>query len=364
MDIMDKEQLYNSYLKFRFGLKARINIYKKLKKYTESGFPVFESLLKFKNRFDKSKDYRGRIIAIWLEDMTHGSSFSEAIRGWVPDSELNLISAGEEGKGVEKGLGEAIKFSESSQKIKNTIISGATYPVVLFIIVIAFIAMFSIKLAPTYLSLLPVENWPDMGRWFYFLSKGIVDYWYILLIGVIALSILITMTIPTWTGEVRKYFDKAPPWSVYKVYQGSAFLISLASLMESGTPINDALKRMKKISSPWLEEYLEKMISNLRKGGRNFGEHLDVGLLDKETAGDVIDYSELGSFEEAVYSIGEDNLNESVIKIDKRMALVRTLMIIAVGFTVGIIYYTTIELNTAVAEAASSSTMSTMQRPQ
>ena len=358
---MAKVAEINKYLKFRLGLKARIGIYKKLKSFTEEEFPVYDSLLKFKTRYDKKKDFRGKIIGLWLENMKHGLSFSQSIKGWVPDSELNLITAGEEGKGVEKGLGEAIKFAESSQKIKNTIIAGSAYPAVLLAVVVGFIAMFSIKMAPTYLTILPVERWPEMGQNFYHLSKFIVDYWYILLGGGLVIGFATASTMTKWTGRIRQVFDRLPPWSVYKVYQASAFLISLASMMQSGTPLNDALKRIKKSSSPWTGEYLELMLKNLRKGGQNFGQHLNVGLLDEETAYDVIDYSELGKFEEAIYSIGEKNLEESVERIEKRMSIVRNLMIVLVGVTVGVIYYTSIDLNSTVAEAASSSTTSTMK---
>jgi type II secretory pathway component PulF len=129
-------------------------------------------------------------------------------------------------------------------------------------------------------------------------------------------------------------------------------------MMQSGTPLNDALKKIKQSSSPWLAVYMEDMMKNLRRGGKNFGQHLNVGLMDDETAGDVIDYSELGKFEEAIYSIGEKNLEQSVARIESRMGILKNLMIVLVGVTVGVIYYTSIELNGTVAEAASSQTAS------
>jgi len=131
--------------------------------------------------------------------------------------------------------------------------------------------------------------------------------------------------------------------------------------MQSGTPLNESLKKIKKTSSPWLADYVNDMEKNLKKGGKNFGSHLDVGLLDEETAGDVIDYSELGKFEQAVYTIGEKNLEQSVEKIEVRMAMLKNLMLVLVGLTVGMIYYTSIELNGSVAESASSSTSSMMK---
>lgn len=341
-------------LKFKLGLKERINIYERLKSYTEEEFPVYESLVKFKMRYDKKKDFRGKIIGIWLEKMKAGYSFSQAINGWVPEAELNLISSGEDGAGIEKGLAEAIKFGKSAQKIKSTIIGGSLYPLILLLVVLGFIAMFSKQMAPTYLNILPLERWPDMGQNFYMASKLIVDQWYILLTTLIVASFFITKTIGVWTGSTRELFDKVPPWSVYKVYQSCSFLISLASMMQSGTPLNDSLLKIKKSSSPWLANYIEEMMRNLRRGGKNFGQHLNVGLLDDETAGDVVDYSELGKFEAAIYSIGEKNLEESVHQIELKMGIARNLMIVIVGVTVGLIYYTSIELNGVVAEAASS----------
>lgn len=359
---MAKKNNVNKFLKFRFGLRQRIKIYEKLMSYIKEGFPLFDSLVKFKARYDKNKDFKGKIIEAWLNRMKHGASFKEAVDGWIPEAELNLISSGEEGKGIEKGLEEAIKFAISSQKIKKTIITGSVYPIILLVVVLSFVGMFSVKMAPIYINILPIERWPDLGKNFYYFSKFLVDYWYIMLGGLIAFSVVVGMTMGSWTGNLRQFVDKLPPWSVYKVYQSSAFLISLSSMMNSGTPLNDSIKKMKRFASPWLNAYLDEMIRNLKRGGKNFGQHLNVGLLDDETSGDVIDYSELGKFEQAIYSMGEKNLEESVQKIESRMAMARNLMIVLVGVTVGIIYYTSVELNGAVADAASSNTQSMIRK--
>ncbi len=341
------------YLKSKLGLDTRVQLYEKLKSFTEEEFPVFESLGKFKQRYDLKKDPRGKIIGIWLDDMRSGANFSTAVKGWIPDAELNLIQAGEDGSGIEKGLAEAIKFGKSSAKIKSVIIGGAMYPVIMLLVIMGFIAMFNKQMAPTYLEFLPVERWPEAGRHFYSFSEILIGYWYIVLGIIIISGYVISTTIGKFVGPARKFLDKLPPWSVYKVYQGCSFLIGLASMMQSGTPLNDALEKIKKSSDVWLRKYINEMQKNLRKGGKNFGIHLNVGLLDEETANDVIDYSELGSFEKAVYSIGEKNLENSVLNIEAKMAMARNLMLVLVGLTVGFIYYTSIELNGAVAEAAS-----------
>lgn len=341
----------NALLKFRLGLKHRISLYERLKSYIEEGFPVYDSLMKFKERYDKRKDFRGKIIGIWLKKMQSGNSFKNAIAGWVPEAELNLISAGEDGSGLNFGLQEAVRFAQSSQNIKSTIKKGVTYPAVLFIVIIVFICMFSIQLAPTYLEILPLEQWPDSASSLYALSNFLVQNIGKLVIIFALLGYIIMKTMGIWTGSIREIFDKVPPWSVYKVYQGCAFLISLSSMMQSSVPLNDALLKIRKTSSPWLAQYIDQMLKNLRQGGK-FGKNLDVGLLDQETADDVIDYADLGKFEQAIYSIGEKNLKEAVEQIDARMAIIKNVMLVLVGISVALIYTSSIELSGTAADAA------------
>ena len=98
-NLMKDESPYTKVPNSIFDIEG-LNIYERLKSYTEEEFPVYDSLLKFKQRYDKRRDFRGKIIGIWLEQMKQGYSFSDSVRGWIPESELNLIQAGEDGKGM------------------------------------------------------------------------------------------------------------------------------------------------------------------------------------------------------------------------------------------------------------------------
>lgn len=350
---MAKLHKVDNFLKFRaLGLRSRLTLYKRIKSYTEEQFPIAASLEKFKQRYDKKKDPRGKVIGLWLENMTNGATFVQAIEGWIPDTEMNLITAGDEGRGIEYGLAEAIKFTESAEKIKKVIKSNATYPVVLGTLLYLMLSMFAIKLAPTYLKYLDLNLWPSLAKILFHVGDALASYWIFVIAFLIIVTVFVSTTIAKWIGGLRELADKLPPWSIYKTYQACSFLISLASMMQSGRPLNKSLQRLKESSPPYLCFYIDKMLENLKTGGKNFGVHLNVGLLDEETAGDVEDYSSLGRFEEAVYTIGEENLKNSIERIETNMGLVRVLMMFLVAMTLGWIYYANIELNTAVAEAA------------
>lgn len=342
------------FLKFRFGLGRRISFYKRLMSYAEEGYPVYDTLVKFKKRLDGRKDPVGQIIGIWLDSMKRGKQFSQAIEGWVPDAELNLISSGEKGEGIHVGLKEAIRFTEAASKMKAVIVGGSIYPGALLAMALGFLAGFSKYLSPVFVAILPVSLWPADAQLLQGMSEFMVTYWYIGIGIAVAIGIVVKQTIGWWSGPFRKFADKLPPWSIYKSYNTAAFLITLSSMMKSGTPLNDSLKAMSKISSIWLNTYLSKMIKNLKQGGKNFGVALDVGLMDEETAGDVIDYSELGKFEKAIHSIGEQSIENNIKTIEGQMGVAKNLMLVVVAGLVGWIYFTSYNLNGIVAESASS----------
>jgi len=340
----------------KLGLKDRINLYERLMSYTEEGYPIYDTLTKFKARYEikNKKDKRARIIGVWLERLQRGQGFSQAIKGDVPESELNLIAAGEAGGGLYIGFKEAVRFSTSAQKIKSAIIGGAAYPAFLLLFMAGFVASFSKTMAPTFLSFLPVEQWPGDGQVLYYLSDFLYTKWWLVFMVIGALAFVINKTIGTWVGSVRKVFDHVPPWAVYKTYNASVFLIGLASMMKAGISLNDSLLNLKKGSSKWMVEYLDKMLSNLKKGGKNYGNNLNVGLMDDETAGDVIDYSELGQFEKAIQIMGERGIEGAIAKINLKMNIARNAMLMMLAVCLGWIYFTTNNLNSTIAEKASS----------
>lgn len=336
----------------RFGLKARMGLYERIKAFLEANIDIVSTLDSIKNRYKKSKDFRADIIEDWLAVMSKGGKFADAVKPWIPPAEHMLIAAGERGEGLISGLGEATVLSQAAAKNKGAIIGGVIMPAFLATMILGMLAAFQLKMAPVFKSLLPVEVWPSNAKVLYNLSKFIVDYWFFVLIGMIALSFLISYTMGRWVGPIRKRFDSLPPWSLYKSYQGSSFLIGLSSLMKAGVANYDALKTMHRTASPWMQVHLEKMMTSMKLGGANPGEALDTGLLDKETAGDIQDYSRLGTFHTAIYTIGERSLEESVKRTTAKMAVLRNVLLIFVAMSIGAIYLTTFSLQNQIAENA------------
>lgn len=343
-------------LKFRFGLEARVSLYDKVAAFLEANIDVVSTLKSIRNRYAKQKDFRAEIIDDWLKVMSRGGKFGDAIQKWVPPAEHMLISAGERGQGLIHGLHEAVVLSTASASNIAAIKGGVIMPIVLLSLIIGMLIGFQVQMVPVFSNLMPINHWPEGAQTLESMSRFFYNFWWAIILLVVAMSFVVGSTIGKWVGPMREIADRFPPWSIYKSYQGSSFLIGLASLMKAGIANFDALRTMRATASPWMQVHLSKMMQAMKTGGGTPGEALDTGLLDNETAGDVQDYSRLGSFHDAIYLLGARSLVESVKKITVKMSILKNVLLVVVAVCIMWIYGTSYNLQTTIAESMQQST--------
>ena len=340
-------------LQMRFGLSARISIYERVAAFMEAEIDIVSTLTAIRDRYTQRKDHRAGIMAEWISTMQNGASFSDAIKEWVPSSEYMLISAGERGVGLIHGLKEATVLSNAAARNKGAILGGILFPLALFGMIIGLMIMFQTQMVPVFKGLLPIERWPASAKILNNLSYFFYHYLWLVVLSIVATGVIIGSTVGSWTRPPRELFDKFPPWSIYRSYQSSSFLIGMSSLMKAGIASYDALRMMHRNASPWMRMHLERMMSSMRLGGSNPGKALDTGLLDDETAGDVQDYSRLGSFQDAIYLMGSRSLEKGVKSIEMKMGIIRNLMLFVVAACISWIYLTSYTLQSTIAQAMS-----------
>lgn len=334
-----------------FGLKKRISMYEKISAFLSEKNNLTDSLVKIRNRYEVHKDFRAEILSDWLTKISKGERFSQAISEWVPSSELMLIEAGERGGSLDKGLAQAANMSLQASRTKSAIVSGIALPGFLFSLIITLLIIFQWQMAPIFKQLLPdLNKWPSSARSLDSLSSFFLHNIVFIVIFIIGLSILITKTLGKWTRYPRNIFDKIPPWSIYRGYQASSFLIALSSLLKAGVPTYDALEIIQNNSSPWMKLHIEKMMASMSLGTANPGRALNTGLLDDETAGDIEDYSDLGGFPETIQIIGNRTVENSVKLINDRMAVVKNILLVLVTVSIIWIYGASYNLQTSIAD--------------
>src|SRR3546814_14992316 len=72
------------------------------------------------------------------------------------------MEAGETAGRLDVAIDNAVFIFEGSKKIRGAILSGLSYPALLVVIAIGFIAMFGIQIVPAFDEVLPREQWTGM----------------------------------------------------------------------------------------------------------------------------------------------------------------------------------------------------------
>lgn len=343
-------------MRFRASTVKRLEMYEKIAEFLKDKLPLEETLAIISKRYLMDKDYRGHIVANWRKEISMGKKFSDAIKKDVPAAEVMMISLGETGdSGIQDGLDEAIRLTRASADIKAAIKKEMVEPVVLILMLIAMLYIFRNKLTPAFESMLPVEQWDSASQMLRVTADFVFGYWYILSAIVVAAGYLLAKTLPNWKDSAnRRFADKLPGFSLFRSYHSSVFMIALSSMMKSTVSLNDALQKIKENSNDWVKSHIMIMQRRLRVSGSDFGKALNTGLLLKEVAGDIEDYSNLSSFENAIYKIGEKSMKKAVGDIKTKMIGLKMVLKLIVAFMVLFIYGTSINLSMTAGDKASS----------
>lgn len=349
----DINKIELAFAKMQFGLKPRTMMYKKIASFSKQGTPVFQTIEMFEKAYSEKKgDARAPILREWAASMSDGFSFSEAITGFAPDSEVMLISAGESNGDLEGGMKKAIFISESTAKIRSALIGGLSYSGILILTLVGMIVMFSLKVIPQMTEVMPVGEWPPLSKKLYDMSMFVKNYGAVVGGTSVTLLVISIKTLGVFVGPIRRHLDRLPPWNIYKTIQGSVFLITLSSMMNAGIPLNNALYRIRDMSPPYLAGYINAMTELLVTGGMN-GEVMDVGLLDYDTSLDIKLLGQTADFQSAMMMIGEESIEGALSKIHTITAAIGTGVLFAITGFIMFVYSGFFTLTMAITDAAS-----------
>lgn len=344
--------------KMQFGSSTRAKIYKKLAKLIKNKVQVrdaLEIIRKLATRGGKrNTDPIPVAISEWVRRLKTGDTLANAMGDWVPFEDKMLIQAGEEAGNLEFGLLSVIAANKARSEIISNIVKGLAYPIVIFLVAMGILLMYGYKVIPEFTRMSDPEGWTGMAKGLYYVSWFIQNIFPYVAVVILIICGIIIYTLPLWTGRIRTRFDSLPPWSIYKMLQGSGFVLSMAALTKAKVPIKDSLAKLRKGASPWLKERIDAAFIGL-KSGVNLGQALEKAghkFPDQEVIDDISIYADLNDFDEAMRIVGEEWMEESVEKIKKSVAVLNIVAMLSMGLIVGFIAIGTTALNQQLASSA------------
>lgn len=323
-------------MKMRSNKKLRFRIYRKIQGMMEMNEPLPTALDRLWRNVSEDGTKTGKPDALavqqWLERSRQGMTLAEMVDGWVPNREHMLMRAGEESGNVAKAITSIMAVDEAASKMRAAIMSAVTYPVFIFLLLAGVLWMFGINLIEPMRKNAPPAVVAQMAG-IASVSDFIRDNGILTLIVIGIMITCIVISLPLWKGRVRAKFDMFPPFSWYRIWQGSAFLLSMSALLSAQVPLRKCFEILLVGSKPWLHERLESARQEILRG-RNLGEALRVHGLnfpDPQLARDLEILSERSDVARTMEILARDWLDEQTRALNQQAALVRTIGMGAVG---------------------------------
>lgn len=327
-----------AFARFRVSLStpARLKVYKKLASLLRNRFSLMNALDivydSITNEGKNTGEPMAIAIAAWGKALQNGLAFSDALKGWAPSRERLMLSVGDVSD-LESALLNLIKVAEGTEKMLKPIIGAITYPSFLLLMSVLVIYAIGAYMVPPMEEAAPNARWQGTAKDLVAVSHWIQENWILAFSFFPAVFLTIYGTIGIWTGPTRKAIDDCPPWSLYKMFMGITWLLSLSALIKGGVPISVALASLRKDSNRYLVERIDKAMDFI-KNGDNLGQALAKSKLnfpDKDVVADLKIYAELDNFEEALDKLANEWLDESAEAVEAKASMLNMVAMFAIS---------------------------------
>ena len=314
----------------------RLRIYRKLASLLRNRFSLMDALERLQaiasNDGKDPSDSTAVAMGCWMEALQNGLSFSTALQGWAPQSELLMLSVGDIAN-LEDALMRLIHVVEGTKRMKEPLFGALGYPMFLMIMVVLIIYAVGAYMVPPMVDAVPDLVWAGQAKSLVDLSNWVRHNSLILFSILPIIFIFIAWTLPRWQGRMRAKFDKAPPWNLYRIFVGVSWLLSLSALVNAGMPVSKALRMLRSNASPYLLYRMERTLVYVNNG-ENLGTALamtNLNFPDKEVIGDLQIYAELDNFPTALDMMANEWLEDAVRDIERKAAVLNGIAILLIA---------------------------------
>ncbi len=149
--------------------KNRLVIYNILADLLDDGIPLYTALTLIQN--DEGEKVYGtafiKKLRIIVDKMKSSSSVTDVLTGLVPPQDLTVINAAEKSGQLAQGMRMLVTMLEKNTELIALLRQALISPVVLFIIVLFVIAGYALEVFPTFVGVLPVNQWPQVTQSLY-----------------------------------------------------------------------------------------------------------------------------------------------------------------------------------------------------
>ncbi len=324
--------------------KDRIILFQQIQLLLQTGTPLYAGLCALEKQIEKPavKD----LIAKLIETIDEGKSFSYALSKFpnvFTSTQINLISASEEGGFMPEVLQQILDMEERREKLRNTLVSAISYPSFLAIFSLAVVVFILTVVFPKFSELFAKihDQLPITTKALMWMSEVLTDHWMIV-IGVVAALVLL---VSRWTKSEagKSLIDKFKlSFPVIKNVFTQMYLVQSLRVMSlslgNGVSIMDTLADCKNtVQNKIYQSFLQDVELKVQEGSGISSGFAQVEFIPPLVKQMITTGEETGNLPKVMKKIADHYETELLKYLQTLSKLAEPIMLLLMGGLVGII---------------------------
>lgn len=320
----------------KFKLNVLTDFCRELGSMTNSGISLIRSM-EILVRREKNKKAKTVYQKVYNK-LQQGYSFSQALESQgksFPPMMINMFRSAESTGRIDLAALKLAEQFDKTNKLQNKVVNAMMYPILLLVVtVLVIVGVFSFIL-PTFFDMFGDMELPLLTKIVFAISKFLVNYWIIALIGVFGIVILIAFIISNETCKKKwhKTLLRIPRVSdLFRIIYTARFARSLSSLYAGGVSMLQALHLAKSnINNLYIEEQFDDVIKNVRNGTILSTALTSLDGFDDKLITSIYIGEESGKLDEMLKNTADNFDYSAELATERLITFIQPIMIIILG---------------------------------
>ena len=172
--------IFHYYNQIKFLPKIGFFLFQQIQLLLQTGTPLRAGLAALEKQTDQTN--LRNLLNHMIDSIDDGKSFSYALSKFpeiFDSTHINLISAGEEGGYIDKVLQQIIDMEERREKLKETLMSAISYPLLLAVFSLAVVIFILVIVFPKFADLFAKihDHLPTTTKFLMWTSESLIHHW-------------------------------------------------------------------------------------------------------------------------------------------------------------------------------------------
>nr|WP_280971471.1 hypothetical protein [Cupriavidus gilardii]WDE72708.1 hypothetical protein [Cupriavidus gilardii] len=263
--------------------------------------------------------------------LRNGMKLSQALQPIVPVEDVLVLDGGETKGALAPALRSVIEVKKASDEMRGVVLLSLAAPLLAGANLAALALLNGYFLFPDMLRNFALEYWDAWAVPAFTTCIWLTENCWVFLIPAV-LAVLYLRSLRTWTGPVRQFLDRFPPYSAHRDRTAATLVQVIGSLVASQLTIDEALSRIAEKADRYTAWHVSMMRQNLRRHGDNVVKVLDTGIFADDLLDEIADAAKTRVFDKALLHLSTESIKNLVgkVKIRAMLSCGAVMMIVAV----------------------------------